>query len=108
MKCNETREVMPDLAAGLTVVTPEVKAHLDSCAECAGKLEAFRQTMSLLDEWQAPEPSPYFDVRHARAFARGEREADRRLDALAAQTGAGRVVCPGHGGRRKPGSDEQR
>ena len=38
-------------------------AHLDSCAECAGKLEAFRQTMSLLDEWQAPEPSPYFDVR---------------------------------------------
>ena len=63
MKCNETREAMPDLAAGLTPVTPEVKAHLDSCAECAGKLEAFRQTMSLLDEWQAPEPSPYFDVR---------------------------------------------
>src|SRR6476646_2348569 len=63
MKCNETREVIPDLAAGLTAVTPEVKAHLDSCAECAGKLEAFRQTMSLLDEWQAPEPSPYFDAR---------------------------------------------
>jgi predicted anti-sigma-YlaC factor YlaD len=63
MKCNETRELMPDLASGLTSVTPEVKAHLDSCAECAGKLEAFRQTMSLLDEWQAPEPSPYFDVR---------------------------------------------
>jgi predicted anti-sigma-YlaC factor YlaD len=67
MKCNETRELMPDLAAGLTAATPDVKAHLDSCAECAGKLEAFRQTMSLLDEWQAPEPSPYFDVRlHAR------------------------------------------
>jgi hypothetical protein len=63
MKCNETRELMPDLASGLTAVTPEAKAHLDSCAECAGKLEAFRQTMSLLDEWQAPEPSPYFDVR---------------------------------------------
>jgi predicted anti-sigma-YlaC factor YlaD len=63
MKCNETRELMPDLAAGLAAATPEVKAHLDSCAECAGKLEAFRQTMSLLDEWQAPEPSPYFDVR---------------------------------------------
>ncbi len=63
MKCNETREVLPDLAAGMTPVTPEVKAHLDSCAECAGKLEAFRQTMALLDDWQAPEPSPYFDVR---------------------------------------------
>ncbi len=65
MKCNcdDTRELMPDLAAGLTTLTPEVKAHLDACSECAGKLEAFRQTMSLLDEWQAPEPSPYFDVR---------------------------------------------
>jgi anti-sigma factor RsiW len=63
MKCNETREVMPDLAAGLVTATPEVKAHLESCTDCAGKLEAFRQTMSLLDEWQAPEPSPYFDVR---------------------------------------------
>jgi predicted anti-sigma-YlaC factor YlaD len=61
--CNETRELMPDLATGMTAVTPEIKAHLDSCAECAGKLEAFRQTMSLLDEWRAPEPSPYFDVR---------------------------------------------
>src|SRR3954451_17592664 len=63
MKCNETREGMPDLAAGLVAATPEVKAHLECCAECADKLEAFRQTMSLLDEWQAPEPSPYFDVR---------------------------------------------
>ena len=61
--CDDTRELMPDLAAGLTAVTPEIKAHLDSCGECAGKLEAFRQTMSLLDEWQAPEPTPYFDVR---------------------------------------------
>src|SRR5579862_4332603 len=61
--CDETRELMPDLAAGLISITPETKAHLDSCAECTGKLEAFRQTMSLLDEWQTPEPSPYFDVR---------------------------------------------
>ncbi len=63
MKCTEIRELMPDLAAGLSTTTLEMKIHLDSCAECAGKLEAFRQTMSLLDEWQAPAPSPYFDVR---------------------------------------------
>jgi predicted anti-sigma-YlaC factor YlaD len=63
MTCNEIRELMPDLAAGLSAVTPEMKEHLRSCAECAGKLEAFRQTMALLDQWQAPEPSPYFDVR---------------------------------------------
>jgi hypothetical protein len=63
MKCNDICELMPELAAGLDAVTPEVNKHLDTCAGCAGKLNEFRQTMALLDEWQTPEPSPYFDVR---------------------------------------------
>jgi anti-sigma factor RsiW len=63
MKCKEICELMPDLAAGLDAVTPEVNKHLESCAGCAEKLNEFRQTMALLDEWQVPEPSPYFDVR---------------------------------------------
>jgi len=63
MKCNEICELMPDLAAGSNAVAPEVKNHLETCAGCAGKLNEFRQTMALLDEWQAPEPSLYFDVR---------------------------------------------
>src|SRR3984885_15370204 len=63
MKCEEIREVMPDLASGLMEVTPEMSGHLAECGACAGKMEEFRQTMALLDEWQAPEPSPYFDVR---------------------------------------------
>jgi len=63
MKCKEIREVMPDLASGLMAVTPEIGGHLAECSECAGKMEEFRQTMVLLDEWKAPEPSPYFDVR---------------------------------------------
>ncbi len=63
MKCEEVREMMPDLAAGLTAMTPEVSNHLAGCVGCAAKLAEFRQTMALLDEWQAPEPSPYFDVR---------------------------------------------
>jgi anti-sigma factor RsiW len=63
MKCDEICEVMPSLAAGMDAATPEVSKHLESCAGCAGKLNEFRQTMALLDEWQAPEPSPYFDVR---------------------------------------------
>jgi len=71
MKCNEICELMPDLAAGSEAVAPEVTQHLASCAGCAGKLKEFRQTMALLDEWQAPEPSPYFDVR-LRARAREE------------------------------------
>lgn len=74
MKCSEIRELMPDLAAGLNAVTPEMKTHLDSCPECVGKLEAFRQTMSLLDEWKAPAPSPCFDVR---LYARLREEAQK-------------------------------
>lgn len=55
--------MMPDLASGLMEVTPEMSGHLAECGACAGKMEEFRQTMALLDEWKAPEPSPYFDVR---------------------------------------------
>jgi hypothetical protein len=63
MKCNEIGELLPDLAAGLSAPAPEVNDHLRSCGDCARTLEEFRKTMALLDEWQAPEPSPYFDVR---------------------------------------------
>jgi hypothetical protein len=63
MKCNEIRELLPDVAAGLTAAAPEVNDHLLSCAGCTGTLEEFRKTMALLDEWQAPDPSPYFDTR---------------------------------------------
>ena len=55
--------MMPDLASGLMGMSPEIDGHLAGCAACSGKLEEFRRTMALLDEWQAPEPSPYFDVR---------------------------------------------
>src|ERR1700683_1185857 len=63
MKCDEIREMMPDLASGLMEVTPEVGGHLAACGACAGKLEEFKQTMALLDEGAAPDPSPSFDVR---------------------------------------------
>ncbi len=63
MKCKEVRELMPDLASGLAEVTPRIGEHLAGCGTCTGKLEEFRQTMALLDEWKSPEPSPYFDVR---------------------------------------------
>ena len=63
MICEEIREKIPDVAAGLIPATAGESQHLAGCDACAAKLEEFRQTMALLDEWQAPEPSPYFDVR---------------------------------------------
>ncbi len=67
MSCKEIRESLPDIACGLEPASAQVEEHLRGCAECAQKLNEFRQTMSLLDEWEVPEPSPYFDTRlHAR------------------------------------------
>jgi hypothetical protein len=63
MKCDEIRERMPDVAAGLSEPTADEGKHLGSCGECAEQLKAMRATMAVLDEWQAPEPSQYFDVR---------------------------------------------
>src|ERR1700746_2614226 len=63
MNCNEVRKLLRAGAAGLDAETPEVEKHIAACAACAAKLQGFRQTMALLDEWQAPEPSPYFDTR---------------------------------------------
>jgi hypothetical protein len=62
-KCDEIREIMPDVASGAMGMTPEIEVHLADCGACTAQLKEFRQTMALLDEWQTPEPSPYFDVR---------------------------------------------
>ena len=62
MTCEEICERMLDVA-GLAEPTAEQTKHLAGCDACAGKLEHLRQSMALLDEWRAPEPSSYFDVR---------------------------------------------
>jgi hypothetical protein len=63
MNCNQIRERMPDVAAGFSEPTTDEGNHLESCGACADQLKAMCATMALLDEWQVPEPSPYFDMR---------------------------------------------
>lgn len=65
MNCNQIRELLPGLAvaAGMDASTPEVEKHIASCNDCAAHLRDLQKTMALLDEWQVPEPSPYFDTR---------------------------------------------
>jgi hypothetical protein len=63
MNCNEIRERMPEVAAGFSAFTADEGKHLTSCDACAEQLKQMRATMALLDEWQAPELSPYFDTR---------------------------------------------
>ena len=63
MKCDEIRERMPEVAAGFSEPTVDESKHLEGCGACVEQLKEMRSTMALLDEWQVPEPSPYFDVR---------------------------------------------
>lgn len=61
--CEVVRDRMLDVAAGLSEPTADETQHLAGCEFCREHLKAMRSTMALLDEWQDPEPSPYFDVR---------------------------------------------
>ena len=62
MSCNELRDQLVEVACG-TEASAEVSKHVESCAACTTTLAELRKTMALLDEWEAPEPTPYFDVR---------------------------------------------
>ena len=42
-----------------------VRTHIESCAACTQDFKSMEATFSLLDMWQAPEPSPYFDQKLA-------------------------------------------
>jgi len=61
MTCKEAREYMLDVAQENAAA--RLDEHLRGCASCTQELRSMRQTMVLLDEWEAPEPSPYFDSR---------------------------------------------
>ncbi len=61
--CKTCRTHFPELLLDetYTAAHPELSAHLASCASCESEIQALRSTFALLDDWTAPEPSPYFD-----------------------------------------------
>jgi anti-sigma factor RsiW len=74
MKCGKIREeLMEAVLSGPELATPAVQEHLATCAVCAQEVASLRQTIDLLGEWQAPEPSSYFSAR-LRARLREETE----------------------------------
>lgn len=62
MNCKEMGDRLLDLASG-NGADAETEQHLRACTACAEELASLAQTMTLLDEWQTPEPSVYFDTR---------------------------------------------
>jgi anti-sigma factor RsiW len=72
MNCNDVRENLIELLTD-GPADPQVTAHVSQCSACTEELGSMRKTMALLDEWEAPEPSPYFLTR-LRAHVKEERE----------------------------------
>ena len=65
MKCEEFRELILDAMEGSlpAASAAEWEQHRSACAACAEEWRSLAATSALLDEWHAPAPSPYFDVR---------------------------------------------
>lgn len=62
MTCNDFHEQLMDLAT--TEGPADARAHAETCSGCAAELASMRQTMAMLDEWNAPaDTSPYFMTR---------------------------------------------
>ena len=59
-KCMEMGEKLADVLLDPTAVPAKVQSHVAECERCQGELAELKATMALLDEWEAPEPSPYF------------------------------------------------
>jgi hypothetical protein len=62
MTCPEMNKKMAELLFERPL-PGDARQHIAECAGCAGELAAMEKTWKLLDEWQAPEPSAFFDAK---------------------------------------------
>jgi hypothetical protein len=71
MNCKTCQSALPDLLFGSSAPAgaadqartriAAARAHVAICASCAQELASFEATFALLDSWQVPAVSPYFD-----------------------------------------------
>ena len=61
--CTEMEEKLPDLLLDPSAVPENVTTHVAGCEDCRRQLDELRSTMALLDNWEAPEPNPFFMTR---------------------------------------------
>ena len=77
MTCEKFQAVLPEMMLDSASVPAHVstgaRQHIEECSGCRTEWEELRAVIGLLDEWKAPEPSPYFDTRMT-ARLRHERE----------------------------------
>lgn len=79
MDCKTFRSLIPELLLGAdpgqqSPSHAAANAHMTGCAPCRAEFDGMRATFVLLDEWTAPEPTPYFESR-VRAHVREAQSA---------------------------------
>ena len=73
--CTGMESKLADMLLDPEAVPAKVKTHVADCDGCRDELAELAATMSLLDTWEAPQPSPYFMTR-LDARMREERQAE--------------------------------
>jgi anti-sigma factor RsiW len=81
MKCEQIRKTFIEAAGGK--LPAETAAHVQTCAGCATAWAEHQKLMTLLDEWKAPEASPFFDTRLMARVRETKAEEEARPRVLA-------------------------
>jgi hypothetical protein len=63
MTCPEIKNTLAEIVYESRPLPEEIRKHLAECAGCTAELAEMEATWKLLDEWQAPEPSAFFDAK---------------------------------------------
>ena len=63
MTCPEMKNDLAEAVFESRPLPEEARKHVAECAECTAELADMEKTWKLLDQWQAPEPSAFFDAK---------------------------------------------
>lgn len=62
-ECKAVEAAMPDLLFDPSTASLEARVHVAACVRCQGELASLARTMEILESWEAPEPSSFWDAR---------------------------------------------
>jgi hypothetical protein len=74
MQCTEVREMMIESMDSVGAPPSALAAHLATCAECANVWAGLQATSVAMNDWTAPEPSPFFNTRFQARLTEVKRE----------------------------------
>jgi len=74
MICRKVKSNLENLLFDPESVPADVRSHVKECTACSQELASLEATMNFMDEWQAPEPSSYFDSRLTARLREEQRE----------------------------------